>query len=81
MIISSGLWNKSKFVLIKFDFNGCKFEESFSEDTDKNLFVEGATLAMNDQVYQLTYQAGKVLIWDLNTDRSNPEEITFNPSL
>ena len=47
---------------------------------DNKYFAEGITVANDDQVFQLTYKENKVLVWDLNTQKSG-NTAKYSPEL
>jgi glutamine cyclotransferase len=48
LLISSGLYSKSKLVMLKFDMEACSFETTYSWNVDSKYFAEGLTVANDD---------------------------------
>jgi len=68
-VISSGYYEASKLVLLKYSFDDCTFSEVFQDRLkDDEYFGEGLSLSNENKIYMLTYKNEKVLVWDLNKD-------------
>ena len=65
--MSSGWYRISKLVLIQFDLETCRFEEIKSKRIGNEYFAEGVAVLDNSRVYQLTYNSGDIITWDLTT--------------
>lgn len=48
LLLSSGLYAKSKIMLIQFDMNKCSFKTTFEKKIEDKYFAEGVTVANDD---------------------------------
>jgi glutamine cyclotransferase len=67
MLLSSGWYGKSKFVVINFDFEKCVFNQVFSHKMDDKYFAEGLTMTQNGTIFQLVWKKGKVHVWTIKS--------------
>jgi glutamine cyclotransferase len=51
LAISTGMYEHSKLILARFDFESCEFHQIDSRDLEKNLFGEGISLVADNKVF------------------------------
>mgnify|MGYP006113778789 CR=1 FL=1 len=48
LLLSSGLYSKSKLLMLKFNMDQCTFETIYEQKMDNKYFAEGITVANDD---------------------------------